>query len=258
MTSPFDLTGKRALITGSGQGVGAGIAEAFAQAGAEVAINDLVPKRASAMSQQIIDAGGKAISLPFDVTDADAVAAAIADVGGVDILVNNAGNAGGDGWTEMSPFVDTVPSDWMPFITVNLFGVMNCVHSALRNMIDNQWGRVITIISDAGRVGEPNMAAYAAAKGGAAALTRSVAREVGRHGVNVNNISLGSMRTPLSEERWAAATDEDVKTAMKQYMIRRPGMPSDVAGLALYLASPAAEWITGQTIPMNGGYSVGQ
>jgi 3-oxoacyl-[acyl-carrier protein] reductase len=123
-------------------------------------------------------------------------------------------------------------------------------------MIERRWGRVITIISDAGRVGEPSMGAYAAAKGGAAALTRSVAREVGRYGITANNISLGTMRTPLSEERWATASESDKAALLKPYIVRRPGSPDDVAGLALYLASPAGEWITAQTYPVNGGYSV--
>jgi NAD(P)-dependent dehydrogenase (short-subunit alcohol dehydrogenase family) len=253
---PFDLTSRRAVITGAGQGVGAAIARYLAEAGADVAVNDRVAERAQAVVDELTAAGHSAVAAPFDVTDFDAVTAALDGLGGVDVLVNNAGNAGGDGWTSMAPFAETDPAEWQPFIAVNLFGVMHCVRAALPAMIERRWGRIITIISDAGRIGEPNMAAYAAAKGGAAALTRSVAREVGRHGITANNISLGTMRTPLTEQRWAGTDHAEQAAALKPYIIRRPGQPNDVAGLALYLASPAAEWVTGQTYPMNGGYSL--
>ena len=156
----------------------------------------------------------------------------------------------------MVAFADTSPTDWQPFLAVNLYGVMNCVRVALPSMIDAGWGRIVTIISDASRVGEPMMAAYAAAKAGAAGLTRSVAKEVGRHGVTANNISLGTMRTPMTESSWVDADRRQIATRLRGYAIRRPGLPDDVAGLVCYLVSPGASWITGQTIPMNGGYSV--
>jgi 3-oxoacyl-[acyl-carrier protein] reductase len=96
---------------------------------------------------------------------------------------------------------------------------------------------------------------YAAAKAGAAGLTRSIANEVGRHGITANNIALGTMRTPLSEASWVGLDEREVAARMKGYAVRRPGLPDDVAALVGYLASPAASWITGQTIPLNGGYS---
>ena len=132
---------------------------------------------------------------------------------------------------------------------------MNATRATLPGMIAGGWGRIITIISDAARVGEPKMAVYAAAKAGAAGLTRSVANEVGRHGITANNISLGTMRTPLSEDRWAAADPQETAARLRGYAVRRPGLPDDVGALVAYLASPAASWITAQTIPLNGGYS---
>jgi 3-oxoacyl-[acyl-carrier protein] reductase len=125
-------------------------------------------------------------------------------------------------------------------------------------MIERQWGRVITIVSDAARVGESHMAAYCAAKAGAAGFSRGVALEVGRHGVTVNNISLGTMKTPVSAAMWETPDSPQAKALMQRYVIRRPGEPEDVAGLALYLASPMASWITGQTYPLNGGFSFAQ
>lgn len=254
----IQLDGLRALVTGSGQGVGLGIAQMLASAGAEVVVNDLSDERAAAAADGIRATGGKAITATFDVTSYGAVTEGINRVGGVDILVNNAGNAGGVGWPGMQVFVETEPADWEPFLRVNLYGVMNCVRAALPRMIEQRYGRIITIVSDAGRIGESRMGAYCAAKAGAAGLTRGVALEVGRYGITVNNISLGTMRTPMSEALWSNPDDPLAKALMKHYTIRRPGDPSDPAGLIAYLVSPMASWITGQTFPVNGGFSVTQ
>jgi 3-oxoacyl-[acyl-carrier protein] reductase len=258
MTVTLDLSGKRALITGAGQGIGRGVALRFAEAGAEVAVNDLRLERASEVVDEIIAAGGRALAAPFDVTDHASVTAGVEAIGGTDVLVNNAGNAGAAGWAGLAKFVDTEPADWEPYLRVNLYGVMHCVRAVLPGMIAGGWGRIITVVSDAARVGETHMAAYAAAKAGAAGLTRAVAIENGRHGITVNNIALGTMRTPVSEAMWAAEPDPAKTAIMQPYVIRRPGLPDDVAGLALYLASPMASWITGQTYPLNGGFSFAQ
>lgn len=249
------LEGRRALITGAGQGIGLGIATMFAAAGAEVAVNDVVADRAQAVADEIVAGGGRAVPAPFDVTDHAAVTRAVADLGGTDILVNNAGNAGTSGWAGLAKFVDTTPDDWALYLRVNLDGVMNCVHAVLPGMIAGNWGRVITIVSDAGRVGESHMAAYAAAKAGAAGLTRAIAREVARHNVTANNIALGTMKTPVSAAMWENPDSPEAKAIMQNYLIRRPGEPDDVAGLALYLASSMSSWVTGQTYPLNGGFS---
>jgi 3-oxoacyl-[acyl-carrier protein] reductase len=253
----ISLAGKRALVTGGGQGVGEGIARMFAAAGAEVAVNDVVADRAEALAASIVADGGRAVAAPFDVTDYEAVVAGVDAVGGVDILVNNAGNAGTAGWAGLAKLVDTVPADWEMYLKVNLYGVMHCVRAALPAMIERRWGRVITIVSDAGRVGESHMAAYCAAKAGAAGFGRAVAIEVGRHGITVNNIALGTMHTPVSAALWENDPENNpqAQAILQKYVIRRPGRPDDVGGLALYLASPMASWITGQTYPLNGGIS---
>jgi 3-oxoacyl-[acyl-carrier protein] reductase len=258
MAVELDLSGRRALITGAGQGVGRGLALAFAAAGAEVLVNDVRAERAEAVVHDVRDAGGAAVPITFDVTNFPAVSAAIAAVGRVDVLVNNAGNAGADGFTERRPFAETDPDEWEPFLRVNLYGVMNCTRAALPGMVERQWGRIVTIVSDAGRTGDPNGAAYAASKAGAAGLTRSIALENGRHGITANNIALGTMRTPLSEPLWAEHADSpQAKAVLRNYVIRRPGTPEDVAGLAVLLASEHGNWVTGQTIPVNGGFSFG-
>lgn len=253
MSITLDLTGRTALVTGAGTGIGAGVASQLAQAGARVVVNDRVAERAEAQAASLRDYGGEAIAAAFDVTDLVQVTDAVATHGRVDILVNNAGNAGGDGWPDLVEFAETSPADWEKFLRVNLYGVMNATRAVLPGMIGGSWGRIVTIISDASRVGEPKMAVYAAAKAGAAGLTRSIANEVGRHGITANNISLGTMRTPLSEASWVGLDDQQVAARLKGYAIRRPGLPDDVAGLVGYLVS--ASWITGQTIPLNGGYS---
>lgn len=256
MAVQLDLTGRRVLITGAGQGVGRGLALAFASAGAAVVVNDLRAERAEAVADEIRAEGGTATAAAFDVTDFDAVTAAVTAAGHVDILVNNAGNAGAEGFASRAPFAETTPEDWEPFLRVNLYGVLHCTRAVLPWMIEHKWGRVLTIVSDAGRTGDANGATYAAAKAGAAGLTRSLALETGRYGITANNIALGTMRTPLTEPLWAEQADSpQAKAILAGYAVRRPGLPEDVTHLAVLLASDHGSWITGQTIPVNGGYS---
>jgi len=252
----LDLAGHRALVTGAGQSVGEAIARLLAAAGAEVAVNDVVADRAAAVADDIVRSGGRAVAAPFDVTDYRAVLQTVEGLGGLDILVNNAGNAGTEGFGRSVPLARSEPADWEMFLKVNLYGVMYCVRAALPAMIDKGWGRVITIVSDGGRVGGTGKAAYGAAKAGAAGFCREVAHEVGRHGITVNCISLGTMKTPTTAAFWENLDENPTASEMmKRYIIRRPGEPDDVAGLALFLASPRASWITGQTYPVNGGFS---
>lgn len=256
MSLDLDLSGRRVLITGAGQGVGRGLALAFGAAGAEVLVNDLRPERSEAVVDEVRAGGAAAIAAPFDVTDYETVAEALTAAGPVDILVNNAGNAGAEGFASRVPFAQTAPADWDPFLRVNLYGVLHCTRAALPAMVERGWGRVITIVSDAGRTGDANGAAYAAAKAGAAGLTRSLALENGRYGVTANNIALGTMRTPLTEPLWSEMADSpQAKAILAPYAIRRPGLPDDLTHLTVLLASDHGAWITGQTIPVNGGYS---
>ncbi len=252
MTGPpaADLSGRRALVTGAGQGVGRATALALAALGATVAVNDHAGPRAESVAAEIRAAGGEASALPFDVGDLAGVEAAVAQAGPFEVLVNNAGNGGAAGWAAFVPFADTDPRDWAGTISVNFFGVLHCTHSVLPGMITAGWGRIITIVSDAGRVGEPNLAVYGAAKAGAAGLTRTVAREVGRYGITANNVALASIQRPGTPE------PPDAAARLKKYVIRRFGTAEDVAALVAFLAGPASGWITGQTYAVNGGYSL--
>ncbi|HKA83536.1 MAG TPA: SDR family NAD(P)-dependent oxidoreductase [Acidimicrobiales bacterium] len=273
MTFTIDLAGRRALVTGGGQGIGRATARALADAGGSVVVNDVVAERADAVAADIRGAGGEAGSAAFDVTDRHAVRAAIEALGGVDVLVNNAGNAGAEGFAPMVPFADTDPDTWDRYLRVNLYGVLNCTHAALPGMIARGEGRIVTVVSDAGRFGDAYLAPYAAAKAGAAGFCRSVAREVGRHGITVNCVSLGSVRTPATQPEELGSpgqppqpaqpgqpqqpeeTDEATRR-LRRYIIRRYGEPADVAAMVTYLASPLASWITGQTYAVNGGYTL--
>jgi NAD(P)-dependent dehydrogenase (short-subunit alcohol dehydrogenase family) len=228
------LGGRTALVTGAGQGVGKGIARALAEQGADVVVNDLFAERAREVAAEI---GGSARAVAFDVTDLAAVQAGFAEAGAVDILVNNAGIPSA-GFPQVD-FKDSDPELWARFVDLNLYGVMNCTYTALQGMCDRGWGRVITIASEAGRVGLPiRVSLYGAAKAGAIGLMKHVAHEVGPMGVTCNALALGSMENVPGPAR---------------YPIPRKGTGADVGATCAFLATDGAEWITGQVIGVNGG-----
>ena len=241
----FDLTGRVALVTGAGQNVGAGIARALAAQGATVAVNDLHETRAA---ETVATIGDGAVAVPFDVTDYDAVVAGVAAaesaLGPVDILVNNAGNAGAETLVPVQ-FRESTPEQWRSSIDVNLHGVLHCSRAVIAGMGDRGFGRVITIASDAGRIGVAmGFSAYAAGKGGAIAFMRHLAAENARLGVTANSVALGIM---------ASAVSERTAAAVKAIPVGRAGTPDDVGAICAYLASNEASWLTGQTISINGG-----
>lgn len=245
----FDLTGRVALVTGAGQGVGAGIASCLARQGAAVAVNDIVAERAAAVASTIVQAGGQATPLSFDVTDRAAVdqgiAQAGAELGPIDILVNNAGNAGAAGMV-VAQFRDLDPSMWDRFVQVNLYGLLNCAKAVVNGMCERGFGRVIAISSGAGVVGmRMGISIYAAAKGAQAAFVRHLAMETARYGVTANTLALGLMGVQ-------ELTDLTRDTA-RQIPVGRLGTPDDVGAACVYLASDEAAWMTGQTINLNGG-----
>jgi NAD(P)-dependent dehydrogenase (short-subunit alcohol dehydrogenase family) len=261
----LDIDGQVALVTGAGKGVGRGIALELAKHNAGgIAVNDFDPGRANEVVEEIRAMGVKAMPAVFDVTDRAAVAGVYeqvaAELGAPTILVNNAGNAGPDGTFDLGPpFWDEDPAIWNKYIGTNFFGVLNCCHVALPYMVKAGRGRVVTIVSDSGRVGEPRLAVYAAAKAGAAGFMRSLAKDAGRYGVTCNSVALGSIQTMQTPEQHEAYKQtEQYKKAVSQYIIRRYGQPDDVSGMVAFLCSERAAWITGQTYPVNGGYSASQ
>jgi NAD(P)-dependent dehydrogenase (short-subunit alcohol dehydrogenase family) len=245
------LEGRTALVTGAGGGVGAAIAASFVRAGATVWVNDVDEGRARAACERM-KGSGKALPVKADVTSPAKVAAMAEATGPVDILVNNAGVP--TSGLELKDFVDTTPADWEYVMWLNLGAVLHVTHAYLRPMIDHGWGRIVTIVSDAGRKGERYQTIYGAGKAGAMGFSRGLSAEVARHGVTVNCISLGTMRSGSTARAVEANPELEARLA-RAYPIGRIGLPDDVAPLATLLCSEAGAWITGQVYPVNGGYA---
>ena len=260
MPGLVDFEGKVGLITGAGQGVGREAALGMAELGARaVVVNDYRLDRAEAVASEVMATGCKALPVQADITDLGNVFAMFKKAedafGAMDVLVNNAGNAGpADPAVEPRPFWETGPQDWAPFIDTNFYGLMNCCRAALPAMTALRRGRIVTVVSDAGRVGEPHLAAYSGAKAGAAGFMRAIAKAVGRYDITANSVSLSTIRTPGVANM---LTEEAIPRMLKSYVIRRLGEPGDAANMILFLASDAASWITGQTYSVNGGYAIG-
>lgn len=247
----IDLKGRVALVTGGGRDVGAGISRTLADAGATVAVNYQGSKvDAEAVVAEIEKAGGRAKAYQADVSDAAAVNQLVADIrndcGGLDILVNNAG------LVFRKRFSESTPEDWHKQINTCLYGALNCCHAAGPLLEASGRGRIISITGDSSRVGESGLALAAAARAGTIALMKSLAREWGRSGVTANSIALGLIES-AHDRTWVEANRDAL---VKAYAIRRLGLPSDVAPMVALLASDAGSWITGQTISINGGYSM--
>jgi NAD(P)-dependent dehydrogenase (short-subunit alcohol dehydrogenase family) len=239
-----DLAGRVALVTGAGQGVGAGVASSLAAAGATVAVNDLHRGRSERVAGQIEGAGGRACPVVADVTDLAAVEAMVDDVesamGPVDVLVNNAGIPA-EGFVPRR-FRDMPVEDWDRFVQLNLYGVLHCTKTTVEGMCERGWGRIVTVSSEAGRTGLPTgISLYGASKAAAIGFSRHLALELVDTGVTVNCVALGLMATGPDDSRrppWPTA---------------RLGHPDDVGAAVCYLASDAADWVTGQVLGVNGG-----
>jgi len=242
----FDLVGRVALITGAGQGVGAGIATQLAAQGAAIAVNDLLIDRAAATAATITEAGGRAHPVAFDVTDYESVVLGTkqieAALGPIDILVNNAGVPEP---MPLTQFRETSPADWTRLIDINLYGVLNCCRAVIDGMCDRGFGRVITISSGAGTAGVGiGVSAYGAGKGGGLGFMRNLALEVARRGVTANSLALGLMNNVPAEI---------LPAIEKTIPVGRAGNPEEIGACCVYLASEEASWMTGQTLQLNGG-----
>ena len=244
----FELTGRVAMVTGGGRGIGAGVAKMLARQGAAVVVNDFVPGSAEETVGEIEAGGGRAVAAPFDVTDFDACEVgtkAASDVlGPIDILVNNAGGSPDGMWPV--PFLDTPRDKWAAFIDMNLYGVINCTRVVIGGMAERGWGRIVTVSSDAARAGSIGSSIYGAAKAGGEGLMRTLSKEYGPQGVTANAVVLGLIDTVPKE--FLESVDPG-----KFYPMRRVGTADDVASGVVYLVSDEAGWVTGHSLVINGG-----
>lgn len=245
------LKGKVVLVTGGGRDVGRAISLAFAREGASVAVNyNSSAKEAEGVAAEVKQAGADARVYQSDVADYASVSrmveAVMRDFGRIDVLVNNAG------YTKRQRFVETTPEDWKRQIDVGLYGVIHTCHAVLPHMLKQNSGRIVNFTGDSARVGENGLAVTAASRGGVLALTKSLAREVGRANITVNAISLGLIETP-HDAKWV---DENREKLVRLYPMRRLGRTDDVAPMVVFLGSANASWVTGQIISVNGGFSM--
>lgn len=238
------LDGRKALVTGGASGIGAAIAERLAAEGAEVWVGDIDVPGAERVAGEI-----NGHPLELDVTSLDSARAAVEEVGEVAILVNNAGT------DEFGFFPHTTPEQWQRVIDINLYGVLNCTAAALPVMQKAGYGRIVSISSEAGRVGSKGSAVYSAAKAGVIGFTKVIARENGRYDVTANAIAPGPIETPLlmQAKEFGEVGERLIDNMRSLTQLNRLGQPFEVAAAVAFLASDDATFITGETLGVSGG-----
>jgi len=250
------LKDKVAIVTGAGGGIGRGIALKFGSLGARVAVADIKAEGARETVALMENGRAKGLALFTDITSQaqvqEMVKSTLATFGRIDILVNNAG------WDKIEPFVKNTPEFWDKVIAINLKGPIYCTRAVLDSMIERKYGKIVSISSDAGRVGSTGEAVYSACKGGIIAFTKTIAREMARYSINVNCVCPGATDTPLLAEITSGETGAKIIEAMTRAVpFRRLGKPEDIAGAVAFLASDEAGFITGQTLSVSGGLTMG-
>jgi 2-hydroxycyclohexanecarboxyl-CoA dehydrogenase len=259
------LRGKNIIVTGGGSNIGRAIVHAFAAEGSHITIAELAPSQGEKVASEVaaMNTGSQVRVIATDVTDprqvGEMVEQSFAEFGAIDVLVNNVG------WTIDRLFLEKPRAEWEKEVRVNLWGAINCIHAVLPHMIERQAGSIVSISSDAGRMGEYREAVYSACKAGVIALSKSIARETGRYGLRLNVVCPGlvvpAQEESISEESmWNQMRDiftEDVMDRVKRnYLFRRLARGSEVANAVVFLASDAASFITGQTLSVSGGYTM--
>jgi 2-hydroxycyclohexanecarboxyl-CoA dehydrogenase len=228
------LKGRTAIVTGGAAGIGAAIVRRFEEEGVRVTVFDLHSPS------------------PVDITDYEAVKQAAAAAGPVDILVNNAG------WDLFRPFLETDPAFWQKILSINLVGAMNVMHCVLPGMVARARGKVVTIASDAGRVGSSGEAPYSACKGGLIALTKTLARELAAKNIQLNVVCPGLTETGMLEQfMQGAGNPEKLREAYRRAIpMGRLGRPDDLPGAVAFFASDDADFVTGQVLSVSGGLTM--
>ena len=261
----LNLQGKTVIVTGAGSNIGRSIALAFARERANVVVAEIDEGQGAKTAAEAGALGATAIALRTDVTRWESVQAMVRAVeerfGRVDVLVNNVG------WTRDALFVEKTRDEWEREVQINLWGMINCTRAVLDGMIARKGGAIVSMGSDAGRMGEFREGVYGACKAGVIALSKSIAREVGKFGIRLNVVCPG-MTMPRSDDdigelsMWNAQENRAWRTPdmqariAKAYPLRRVATPEDVTGAVVFLASDAASFITGQTVSVSGGYTM--
>lgn len=246
----MSLSGRIAVVTGAGSGIGRAIAVRLAHDGAAVAVWDLKEDGATETAKMITDAGGKAIAIAADAANARTIKEAAdrirKELGPISILVNNAGIA------PFTPYMDIADDAWDKVIEINLKGPHLCIREMLPDMLAAKWGRIINITSSSTQSGSFAQAHYVASKGGLLGLSKALALELAATGVTVNMVPPGFIDTPMLR-----ASPVDVDAFAASLPMKRPGRPEEIAAACAYLASEDAAYVTGQTISVNGGRYMG-
>jgi 2-hydroxycyclohexanecarboxyl-CoA dehydrogenase len=252
------LKGRAALVTGGGSGIGEAICLRLADEGVKVTVLDRHADHAKAVATKIRERGGEARSARADIADYAEVEEQVAEAekafGPTEILVNCAG------WDKVQNFVDTSPDLHDEVIRINLKGPVNVLHIVTRGMAARGFGRVVSISSDAARVGSSGQAVYSACKAGVIAMSKTLARELARKGITLNSVAPGPTKTPMMEAALeggdSAEAQKILERMIKAVPLKRIGLPEDVAGIVTFLASDEASFITGQIISVSGGLTM--
>ncbi len=265
------LKDKVAIVTGAGRGIGRAVALTLAEEGAKVAVNDLFQDRAEAVAAEVKASGGEAIAAVADLTDGkqvtDMVSRVVGELGTIHVLVNNAGLAVEvveTGEVFGGPYFGRLErGDWDRVMNLITYGTLNCSRAVVNHMSEQNWGRIVNIVSDAGRMGEPRLVTYSMAKAGVIGFAKALAKETGRYRITVNCVSPGTTETEATASLWEdARTSDDGRARLDAVNrlyplyrgLQRLGQPQDIANAVVFLASDRAEWITGQVLSVNGGY----
>jgi 3-oxoacyl-[acyl-carrier protein] reductase len=246
----MDLTGKRAIVTGAGQGIGRAIALKLARQGADCIVDDINPETAPQVAQEIQALGRKAVAVVADVSRRDdveqMVQTAVREFGGIDILVNNAGIARSNVLARLKD------DQWDEVLNVDLKGILYCIQAVIPSMMKQRSGKIISISSIYGRIGAIGDVNYAAAKSGVVGLTKTVARELARYNINVNAIMPGLVDTALLR----GIPEKYLKPMIEEVPLKRIGRPEDIANVVAFLASEDSSYMTGAIVEVTGGWNM--
>jgi 2-hydroxycyclohexanecarboxyl-CoA dehydrogenase len=260
----LNLEGKSVIVTGGGSNIGRAICHRLGKEKARVVIAELDERQGNAVADEIRDLGAEALFIQVDVTNnklvEEMVKSATDEFGQVDILVNNVG------WTIDMLFMEETREKWEKTVSINFWGMLNCTRAVLNQMVERKRGAIVSLGSDAGRMGEFRQAVYSGCKAAVISFTKALAKELGKHGIRLNVVCPG-LTIPESEDAiaetslWAGGmldiyTSEIQARAAKAYPLRKLGKASEIADAVCFLASDRAGHITGQTLSVSGGYTM--